>query len=69
VIENQQANEKESYFVRLTAKKGELAADANGQLNPGGNCHMCHWAINSNYCWAVESWVKKLPKVQLDQQF
>ena len=48
---------KETYIVRLTAKRGELAANANGQLNPGGNCHMRHWAINSNYCWAVESWV------------
>jgi len=57
---------KETYIVRLTAKKEELAADANGQLNPGGNCHMHCWAINSNYCWAIESWVNW---VQLDQQF
>ena len=31
---------KETYIVGLTAKQGELAADANGQLNPGDNCHM-----------------------------
>jgi len=44
-------------IIRLTAKRGELAADANWQLNPGGNRHMQRWAINSNYCWTVESWV------------
>jgi len=42
VMVNQQSNEKKLIIVRLTAKRGELAADANGQLSLGGNCHMHH---------------------------